>query len=72
MKQGKLVYDPTSRRMDVRFEDGSRYGGFHCGDCMYVQWAGVWLATRIEMGFNDAWYLVGIQADDLRGLKVRI
>lgn len=29
-----------------------------------------WRPTRIEMA--DSWYLVGIRADDLSGLRVRI
>ena len=31
---------------------------------------GRWKRTRIEYG--DDWYLVGIRADDLSGLRVRI
>lgn len=31
---------------------------------------GRWKPTRIEYGAN--WYLVGIRADDLSGLRVRI
>ncbi len=28
--------------------------------------------TRIEMNMKQEWYLVGIRADDLNGLRVRI
>jgi len=31
---------------------------------------GKWKPTRIEYG--DNWYLVGIRAEDLNGLRVRI
>lgn len=46
------------------------YGGLHCGECFDVFTGGKWKPTRIEMGEN--WYLVGIRADDLNGLQVRI
>ena len=38
-----------------------------CGDEMV---GGRWKPTRIE--YAAAWYLVGIRADDLNGLRVRI
>lgn len=31
MKQGVLVYDQQSDRMDVRFGLEDYYGGLHCG-----------------------------------------
>ncbi|WP_185956568.1 DUF5348 domain-containing protein, partial [Clostridioides difficile] len=46
------------------------YGGLHCGDCMEVFVRGKWKPTRMEYG--DNWYLVGIRAADLSGLRVRI
>ena len=46
------------------------YGGLHCGECMDVFTGGKWKPTRIEYG--DNWYLVGIRAEDLNGLRVRI
>jgi len=42
----------------------------HCGECMDVFTGGKWKPTRIEYG--DNWYLVGIRAEDLNGLRVRI
>ena len=39
-------------------------------DCMEVFAGGKWKPTRIEYGEN--WYLVGIRAEDLNGLRVRI
>ena len=38
--------------------------------CFDVMIGGKWRPTRIEMA--DRWYLVGIRADDLSGLRVRI
>ena len=48
----------------------SYYGGLHCGETFDVMVGGRWKPTRIEMAEN--WYLVGIHADDLSGLRVRI
>lgn len=70
MKQGSLIYDPESGRMDIRFGLEDYYGGLHCGECMDVLLDGKWIPTRIEM--YDEWYLVGIKTDDLIGLVVRI
>ena len=38
--------------------------------CMEVFAGGKWKPTRIEYGEN--WYLVGVRAEDLNGLRVRI
>ena len=46
------------------------YGGLHCGDCLEVFVRGKWKQTRMEYG--DNWYLVGVRASDLNGLRVRI
>ncbi len=70
MRQGTFVYDSESGRMDIRFGLEDYYGGLHCGECMDVKIKGKWVPTRIEMG--DNWYLVGIHADRLEGLLVRI
>ncbi len=70
MRQGTLVVDEDSGRMDIRFGLEEYYGGLHCGECMDVLIDGEWIPTRIEMG--EGWYLVGIQTDQLVGLIVRI
>lgn len=36
MKQGVLIHDPESVRMDVRFGLEDYYGGLHYGTCMDV------------------------------------
>ncbi len=69
-KQGTLIHDPSSGRMDVRFGVDEYYGGLHCGDCFDVMIGNRWTPTRIEM--NDSWYLVGVKTTDLVGLRVRI
>ena len=48
MKQGVLIYDTESERMDVRFGLEEYYGGLHCGTCMDVFVGNRWKPTRIE------------------------
>ena len=67
---GALVFDERTDRYDIRFDLTSYYGGLHCGECFDVFVRGKWKPTRIEYG--DNWYLVGIRAEDLTGLRVRI
>ena len=70
MRQGTMIYDSESGRMDIRFSLEEYYGGLHCGECMDVLIGKKWIPTRIEMG--DDWYLVGIRTNRLEGLSVRI
>lgn len=67
---GALVFDERTDRYDIRFDLASYYGGLHCGDCFDVFTRGKWKPTRIEMNMKQEWYLVGIRADDLNGLRV--
>ena len=64
---GALVFDERTDRYDIRFDLNSYYGGLHCGECFDVFVRGKWKPTRIEYG--DNWYLVGIRAEDLNGLR---
>ena len=70
MKQVALIFDEQTDRYDIRFDLADYYGGLHCGETFDVMVGGRWRPTRIEMAEN--WYLVGIRADDLSGLRVRI
>ena len=70
MKQGALIFDERRDRYDIRFDLADYYGGLHCGQCFDVMVGGRWKPTRIE--YTADWYLVGIRADDLNGLRVRI
>ena len=70
MKQGALIFDERTDRYDIRFDLADYYGGLHCGQCFDVMVGGRWKPTRIEYAAD--WYLVGIRADDLNGLRVRI
>lgn len=67
--QGTLIYDKKSERFDIRYDLTTYYGGLHCGDCLDVFVNGRWVPTRIEM--SDKWYLVGIDTEDIAGLRVR-
>ena len=69
-KTGALIFDETADRYDIRFDLADYYGGLHCGECMEVFVSGKWKPTRIEYGEN--WYLEGIRAEELNGLRVRI
>ena len=69
-RTGALVFDELTDRYDIRFDLSDYYGGLHCGDCLEVFVRGKWKPTRIEYGQN--WYLVGVRAEDLNGLRVRI
>ena len=69
-RTGALIFDETADRYDIRFDVKRLLRGFalrrlHGGLC-----AGQMEATRMEYG--DNWYLVGIRAADLSGLRVRI
>ncbi len=72
MRKGALIYNEESGRMDIRFGLEEYYGGLHCGDGMEVMVGGKWIRTRIEMDLNSKWYLVGVDADSLIGLPVKI
>ena len=70
MLETVLVFDERTDRYDIRFDLNTYYGGLHCGECFDVFVRGKWKPTRIEYG--DNWYLVGIRAEDLNGLRVHI
>ena len=65
----KILFETFDRGFYLR---GDYYGGLHCGECMDVFTGGKWKPTRIEMSAAQEWYLVGIRAEDLNGLRVRI
>lgn len=69
---GALVFDERTDRYDIRFDLNSYYGGLHCGECFDVFVRGKWKPTRMEMNATQEWYLVGVRANDLNGLRVRI
>ena len=70
MRQGILVYDQETGRMDIQFGADDYYGGLHCGTTMEVFIGAQWVSTRIE--YAGDWFLVGIEVTNLNLLKVRI
>lgn len=70
MKQGVLIFDTESDRMDVRFGLEDYYGGLHCGTTMEAKVGGRWIPTRIEKASD--WFLVGIKTNNITGLIVRL
>lgn len=67
---GALFFDVESGRYDIRFSLEEFYGGLHCGECFDVLVGDEWIPTRIEMGNDQKWYLVGVQVP-LDGLIVK-
>ena len=70
---GCLVWDTVAQRPDIRYLDGTRYGGLHCGDTLEVLIRNRWIATRIEYSHDAGqWYLVGMGIRyEFQGLSVR-
>ena len=50
---GILIFNGD--RPDIALEDGTLYGGLHCGECFRC-YAGGWLDVRLE--YEDGWVLV--------------
>ena len=70
MKQGALVRNEESGRMDIRFGLNEFYEGLRCETRLDVLIDNDWVPTRIEM--TEDWILVGIDTDRIAGLTVRI
>jgi len=65
MKEGYITWDGNARRPDINYQDGTCYGGLHCGNTLEVLIDGKWRPTRIEFRHcSGAWYLVGIENDE--------
>jgi hypothetical protein len=74
MKEGCLIWDANAQRPDIRFTDGSYYGGLHCGNTLEAFLRVKWQPVRIEYRHStDTWYLAGIEnGDEILWLTVRI
>ena len=51
---GILIFN--GERPDIAFEDGTLYGGLHCGDCFRYYKNG-WIDVRLEY-CEDGWVFV--------------
>ena len=47
IREGTLINDTKTEKMDVRFGLEEYYGGLHCGEGMDVEIDGEWVPTRI-------------------------
>lgn len=70
MRQGILVYDEYTGRMDIYFGAEEYYGGLHCGTLLEALIGNKWIRTRLELG--KGWFLDGIKIPEIVGLQVRI
>lgn len=61
MLTGKLFYNSMSERLDILLDNGTLYGGLHCGRGLKINKDGKWIDTRVEFSHeSDDWYLVGL------------
>lgn len=67
---GTLIFN--GERPDIALEDGTLYGGLHCGDCFRYDENG-WIDVRLEY-LGDEWVLVchGEYIPVRYGVQVRI
>lgn len=74
--QGRLGYNIDNGRYGLLVSDLWQNDGFHCGECLEVLLDGVWVATRMELVWEDEgkkWYLVGTPySGNLEYVKARI
>lgn len=52
---GILIYNDETDRLDVLLEDGTTYGGLHCGEVIEARIGDFWKSVRVEN--NGDWYL---------------
>lgn len=76
MIEGRLGYNSRNDRYGLLVSDLWEYDGFHCGECLEVFVDGKWIATRMEMAWDEGgcnWYLVGTKYyGDLEYVRARI
>ena len=57
MKEGYLVRGGS--RPDIRYDDGTYYGGLHCGNVFEALIQNEWRTVRIEASLSKGrWYLI--------------
>ena len=59
MITGRLGYNSANDRYGLLVSDLWEHGGFHCGEVLEVMVDDKWQETRMEMGIDRQWYLVG-------------
>jgi len=75
-REGKLYYDGSIGRFDIKFDNGREYGGLHCGEVIEIYFTSGWVPARIEYDDDSGWYLVGYKESpgyiSMQGYPVRI
>jgi hypothetical protein len=62
MREGYIVWNGNAQRPDIRYGDGTCYGGLHCGNTLEAFVQGRWQPARIEYRHSaDLWYLDGVE-----------
>lgn len=56
---GRLGYNSQNDRYGLLVSDLWEHDGFHCGETLEVMVDDEWVQTRMEMSFEQEWYLVG-------------
>lgn len=59
MIEGRLGYNLENNRYGLLVSDLWEKAGFYCGERLEVLVEGKWQPTRMEMGMDQQWYLVG-------------
>lgn len=71
--QGRLGYNEENGRYGLLVMDLWEDTGFYCGECLEVLVDDRWIKTRMEMGSDMKWYLVGTPYyGDLEYVQARI
>ena len=70
MKLGRLFYDSSEQRINIRFQDDTFSGGLRCGDGLEFRTVDFstsrlgeekWVSTRLEYDHTgEDWYLEGL------------
>lgn len=73
---GRLGYNTQNNRYGLLNSDLWEHDGFHCGECLDIwdEENEKWVSTRMEMNFDNEWYLVGTpyRGDMLEGIHASI
>lgn len=76
MIEGRLGYNLENGRYGLLVSDLWEHTGFHCGEGLEVMVEGEWVATRMEMSWENSgneWYLVDTPySGDLEYVRARI
>lgn len=71
---GYLGYNDETDRYGILYGDLWKNTGLHCGDSVEVLVNGEWIQDRIEMTWDNNWYLVEakLKGTQLEHLKVKL